>query len=44
MIVKKIKADNIKDAVKIIASSGCDDYVYENLQKKLSVILLLLKI
>ncbi|WP_413853473.1 dihydropteroate synthase [Candidatus Ruminimicrobium bovinum] len=35
MIVKKIKADTIKDAIKIIASSKCDEYVYEKLAKKI---------
>ena len=35
MIVKKIKTDNIKDAIKIIASSKCDEYVHEKLAKKI---------
>jgi len=35
MIVKKVKADTIKDAVKIVASSKCDEYVYEKLAKKI---------
>ncbi|MBR3627531.1 MAG: dihydropteroate synthase [Elusimicrobia bacterium] len=35
MIVKKVKAENIKDAVKIVASSKCDEYVYEKLAKKI---------
>ena len=34
MIVKKVKAETIKDAVKIVASSKCDEYVYEKLAKK----------
>jgi len=34
MIVKKIKTDNINDAIKIIAGSKCDEYVYEKLAKK----------
>ena len=35
MIVKKIKANTIKDAIKIIASSKCDEYVHEKLAKKI---------
>ena len=35
MIVKKVKAETIEDAVKIIASSNCDEYVYEKLAKKI---------
>jgi len=35
MIVKKIKADTIKDAIKIIASSKCDECVHEKLAKKI---------
>jgi len=35
MIVKKTKTDNIKDAMKIIASSKCDEYVYKKLAKKI---------
>lgn len=35
MIVKKVKAENIKDAIKIVASSKCDEYVYEKLAKKI---------
>lgn len=35
MIVKKVKAETIEDAVKIVASSKCDEYVYEKLAKKI---------
>ncbi len=35
MIVKKVKAESIKDAIKIVASSKCDEYVYEKLAKKI---------
>lgn len=35
MIVKKIKADTIKDAIKIIAGSKCDECVHEKLAKKI---------
>lgn len=35
MIVKKIKVDNIEEAIKIVASSKCDECVYEKLAKKI---------
>ena len=35
MIVKKVKAETMEDAVKIVASSKCDEYVYEKLAKKI---------
>ena len=35
MIVKKVKVQTIEDAVKIIASTKCDDCVHEKLAKKI---------
>lgn len=36
MIVRKTKADSIGDILKIIKTSGCDEYVYGKLSKKMS--------
>lgn len=35
MIVRKIKADNITDALKIIKTTGCDQYVHYKLAEKM---------
>ncbi len=35
MIIRKIKVDNINDAKKIVASSKCDEYVYDKLAGKM---------
>lgn len=35
MIVRKVKIQNINDALKIVASTNCDEYVYSKLAKKI---------
>ncbi len=35
MLVRKIKTDNLRDAVEIIAKTKCDEYVHKKLAKKM---------
>ena len=35
MNIRKIKVDNIEDAIKIVASTKCDEYVHKKLAKKM---------